>query len=128
MTTILIVEDEPTSLGVFSLALERAGYRVVTAPDGADALAVLETLLPQLILCDVIMPTLGGIELGERLQRDPRYRHIPIILMSALAIRAQDLSFQPAAMLEKPVSLERLYAAVADALHQADSQGVSSGA
>lgn len=81
--TILVVDDEFPSLDVLELLLSGEGFRVLTASDGEEALSVLETELPDIVLTDQQMPKMTGTELCAAMGADSRVAAIPIILMSA---------------------------------------------
>lgn len=113
MTTILVVDDEASIVQLLSMLLEEEGYRVVTAHNGQEGLEHLATAQPALVLCDVMMPVLDGRELCRKMGSDPRYRSIPIILMTAVskAFNASDCNC--AALLTKPFELDDVLAVVA---------------
>jgi len=81
--TILIVDDEPDLLDNISLALEAEAYRVLTAADGIEALAVLETETVDMILADIAMPNMNGYQLYERIRENSRWTTIPFIFLTA---------------------------------------------
>lgn len=81
--TILIVNDAPDHLEMMRVLLEKAGYRVLTARDGRDGASLASTRRPDLVISDVNMPVLGGIELCRRLRAEPGTRLLPIMLVSA---------------------------------------------
>jgi len=81
---ILIVDDTPLNLRFLSEILSREEYAVQSASDGAQALELVQTFIPDLILLDIMMPGLSGYEVCERLKADPRTRDIPVIFPSAL--------------------------------------------
>ncbi len=81
--TILIVDDEADILRVSSIRLERSGYEVFQAADGPEALELARQAMPDLILLDVLLPTLDGTEVTRTLKRDAALKHIPVILFSA---------------------------------------------
>lgn len=81
---ILVVDDEPATIELLEFMLRKAGYEVAASPDGEKALSAAARESPDLILLDVMMPVLGGIETCRRLKRDPRCRHIPVLFLSAL--------------------------------------------
>ena len=87
-STILVVEDDPIIREVTGNALSDAGYRVVLAGDGEEALAVLSNVMPDLILSDIRMPRCDGFELLRRFRRMPNYQTTPFIIMSAKAENA----------------------------------------
>jgi two-component system alkaline phosphatase synthesis response regulator PhoP len=80
---ILIVDDTPDCLFVLRGMIEGQGYRVRTAKSGPDALAQVASHSPDLVLLDVMMPEMSGIEVLERLRADPVTAAIPVILVTA---------------------------------------------
>jgi pilus assembly protein CpaE len=81
-TTILCVDDDSTTRKLLSSVLERQGYRVRTADDGLDALRIAGEQPPDLVITDVQMPHLSGLELTHRLRIDQRTAHVPVIMLS----------------------------------------------
>jgi diguanylate cyclase (GGDEF)-like protein len=81
---ILIVDDTPENLRLLSNMLSRRGYRVRKAISGSMALTAVETLAPDLILLDIMMPDMDGYALCDRLKGDQRTRDIPVVFLSAL--------------------------------------------
>ena len=77
---ILFIEDEPSIIATARKRLELAGFEVVVAEDGQDGLAKAHTVQPDLIVLDVRLPKLDGLEVCRQLKGDPRYRHIPIVI------------------------------------------------
>lgn len=84
---ILAVDDERHIVRLIQVNLERAGYQVVTAFDGRDALKKVEAEKPDLVVLDVMMPHLDGFEVLKRLQANPATREIPVVMLTA---KAQD--------------------------------------
>ena len=82
---ILVVDDDPMIVRLCRVNLELEDYEVVEAGDGKEALAVVAAEAPDLMICDVMMPHLNGLEVVERLRRDPAHRDLPIVLLSAKA-------------------------------------------
>ena len=82
---ILVVDDEPDVLELVEYNLSGAGFSVITASDGAEALAKIRTHQPDLVILDVMMPEMDGTELCKLLRRDPATADIPIILLTARA-------------------------------------------
>jgi DNA-binding response OmpR family regulator len=79
---VLIAEDEPMLLKMMELRLKKEGYEVLTASDGLQAIALLEAEAPDLLVTDIMMPFVSGMELvGKVLERTPR---IPVIVLSAM--------------------------------------------
>jgi MinD-like ATPase involved in chromosome partitioning or flagellar assembly/DNA-binding response OmpR family regulator len=81
---ILVVDDNPTNCDLLSRQLTRQGHSVTIASNAQQALRLLKAIPYDLILLDVIMPGMNGIELLGQLKRDPHWRHIPVIMISAL--------------------------------------------
>ena len=86
MTTILIVEDNEMNRDMLSRRLERKGYEVLLAVDGAEGLEVARTNTPDLILMDMSLPVVDGWEATRRLKADDRLKHIPVIALTAHAM------------------------------------------
>lgn len=82
---ILMIEDERALTKVLSYNLEREGYEVVVAHDGQEGLRKAQTLLPDLVLLDLMLPVLGGLEVCRELRGGERTREIPIIMLTAKA-------------------------------------------
>lgn len=80
--TILIVDDVPTCRELVGHCLRSAGYRVLCAADGREALRILEDHSPDLILLDMAMPRLDGLELLKEIRRSPQWRDLPVILFT----------------------------------------------
>lgn len=80
---ILAVDDTPQNLDLLTRRLQSQGYEVATAADGEEALTRVAELAPDLVLLDVMMPKLDGIETVRRLKADAAHRHIPVILVTA---------------------------------------------
>ena len=85
---ILVVDDEPETVELVEFNLAQAGYDVATARDGAEALESARRLQPQLIILDVMMPEMDGMEVCRLLRRDPATSAIPIIMLTAKASEA----------------------------------------
>jgi len=82
---ILVVDDNEANVDVARMRLESRGYEVITAADGEEALERVKSGAPDLILLDIMMPKLDGIEVTRRLKADPTQPFIPIILLTAKA-------------------------------------------
>src|SRR5437667_10411338 len=82
---ILVVDDVPDNVDILQMRLESQGYAVVTAADGLEALDKIRELLPDLVLLDVMMPKMDGIETVKRLKADAGLPFIPVILVTAKA-------------------------------------------
>jgi adenylate cyclase len=82
---ILVVDDVPDNVEILEMRLESLGYQVASAGDGIAALDKIRALLPDLVLLDIMMPKLDGIETVKRLKADPSLPFIPVILVTAKA-------------------------------------------
>lgn len=82
---ILLVDDVPANLAVLTAALEPEGYEILAAPNGATALKVAARAKPDLILLDIMMPEMDGLETCRRLKQDAATRGIPVIFITARA-------------------------------------------
>lgn len=82
--TILLVEDEELLANILKQRLEKEGFNVVLARDGEEALGILKDAKPDLLLLDIILPKVSGFELMSKLQEDPRYAKVPIVVVSNL--------------------------------------------
>ncbi|MCA1566760.1 MAG: PAS domain S-box protein [Acidobacteria bacterium] len=120
---ILIVNDSPDALALTSVVLQQAGYRVLTAADGLEGLELARRELPALIISDVMMPHLDGIELCRRLREDARLSLTPILLISAhrkdTESALEGLKAGADEYLEAPFDPPRLVAQVARLLERA---------
>lgn len=84
--TVLVVDDNPQNLKLARVLLQSEGYEVHTAVDAEDALARLEAITPALILMDLQLPGMDGLELTRRLKADPERRDMIIIALTAYAM------------------------------------------
>ena len=119
---ILVADDESHILNVVSLKLRNAGFEVVTASDGLEALELAQTERPDLLITDYHMPQLSGLELCQRLKQDPATAKIPAIMLTA---RGYQLDVQDTEqngilrMLSKPFSPRHLLSTVNEVLASA---------
>lgn len=82
---ILVVDDEPEAVELVEFNLKQAGFDVVTAADGADALKKARATLPSLVVLDLMLPEVDGLEVCKLLRRDPATAALPIIMLTARA-------------------------------------------
>lgn len=115
---ILLVEDQGDLLEFVRRGLSKT-YQVLTAPDGMDAAALLETKTVDLIVSDVMMPRMDGFELCRTVKSDIRFSHIPVILLTAMTddkSKVSGLELGADSYIEKPFSMEVLKAGIASLL------------
>ena len=87
---ILVIDDNPQNLKLAKVILCAEGYEVKTAIDAEDALTILESFTPRLILVDVQLPGMDGLALTRQLKADPATRDIPIIAATAYAMKGDE--------------------------------------
>lgn len=112
---VLVVDDVAANVDLLKTLLTREGYGVVTASDGEEALAMVASAHPDLVLMDVLMPKLSGYEVCERIKRDPTTRLTPVVLITALHERERKIQGINAGaddFLTKPVDPHELKARV----------------
>jgi CheY-like chemotaxis protein len=110
--TVLVVDDDE-AIGEFiveALKLETS-YRPLRASNGSEALEMIKTLVPDLIVLDYHLPGINGLELGDRLHAIKTLTHIPILLMSA-NVPQRELEKHSFAAIEKPFGLDELMQAI----------------
>ena len=81
---VLAVNDEPKVLELLTVLLEHEGYRVVTAGDAPRALELAFSIEPDIVVSDVVMPEMDGLEFCRRLKQDPRTADVPVLLACAV--------------------------------------------
>lgn len=81
---VLLIDDEPAVLKMYRLALEEAGYEVMTAAGGPEGLEAAQSQKPAIILLDIIMPTMNGFDVLADLKKNPETASIPVILLTNL--------------------------------------------
>jgi len=111
MSRILIVDDDPSTRFVARLILERENFEIIEAAHGEAALEVAGLdPLPDVVMTDLMMPIMGGLELIRRLRADPRTSAIPIVVVSSNPDAARSLksSGLVAAIIAKPYSASEL--------------------
>jgi len=125
---ILVVDDSADNLAVISLYLQHQGYRVVTANNGEDAVAVATQMLPNVILMDINLPSLDGLGATRRIRETEGLRETPVIAITAFGTEG----FQRAAYdvgvsgyLTKPIDLDRMHQLIARLLSPSASGNLS---
>jgi CheY-like chemotaxis protein len=116
---ILIVDDNPANLKLARVLLASEGYEVRTAADADEALAVLKAFRPRMILMDIQLPGMDGLELTRRLKADPAMRGIVILGLTAYAMKGDEERILAAGCdgyIAKPIDTRRLASQVAEYL------------
>lgn len=118
---ILVVDDNPTNLKLVKIILEDEGYDVRTAADAEEALRLLETLEPRLILTDIQLPGMDGLELTRRLRADERTKGVAIVAVTAYAMKGDEARILDAGCdgyVSKPIDVDELPRVVAAQLQK----------
>ena len=130
MRTILVVEDEPGIVTIVRDYLDIAGFRVVTASDGVTALRLARSERPSLLVLDLMLPGMDGLDVTRALRQDPATRKVPIIMLTARAEevdRLVGLELGADDYITKPFSPRELVARVRAVLRRAEGESASSG-
>jgi PleD family two-component response regulator len=117
---ILIVDDDPHAVEILTRMLGREGYACLSASGGAACLDTLEGQSVDVILLDVMMPEMDGLQVCERLRQDERLRAIPVILLTAkddMETRARGMSLGVSEYLTKPINKRELFTRIEAQLH-----------
>lgn len=104
---ILVVDDEPDVVKYLQTFLVKAGYEVLTASDGSEALKITEAQKPDLITLDIMMPKETGVRFYRKIKKDDALKDVPIIVVSGMAGRHLAVP-KPDAIFEKPAPMDKL--------------------
>jgi CheY-like chemotaxis protein len=119
---LLVVEDVAHILELLEVTLRFKGYPVVSARNGEEALKLVDTEHPSLIITDILMPKMDGFAFVHNLRADPRTRDIPVIFLSATYVTPEDKDFAmklgAARFIEKPIDTEEFLLTIAELLTQ----------
>lgn len=121
MARILLIDDDEASLDFMRHVMRVDGHELAHAADGDQGLALVQQFRPELIICDVVMPHLGGYAVLETVRADPQFSKLPVLLFSAFMTeeaRAMALQRGATEVLAKPFDLEQLHGAVGRCLGQ----------
>lgn len=124
---ILIVEDNPPNMRLMEMTLRAKGYTLLRATDGEEALDMAIKNKPVLIIMDIQLPKVNGLEVTKRLRQMPDFNHIPIIAVTAYAMRGDEERIIKAgcdAYLSKPINTHQLAEIVAKMLLQGQKDSI----
>jgi len=127
---ILVVDDSADNVAVLSLDLQQQGYRVVTAANGEDAVAVATQMLPNLILMDINLPHLDGLGATRRIRETEGLREVPVVAITAFGTEGFQRAAYDAGVsgyLTKPLDFDRLHTLIARLLSPSQSGNLSTG-
>lgn len=115
MATVLIVEDNPANMTLATFLVQSAGHVVLAAPDAEAGLALARAERPDLILMDIQLPGMDGLEATVLLKRDEATRAIPVIALTALAMKGDEERIRAAGCdgyISKPLAYRELLAII----------------
>jgi CheY-like chemotaxis protein len=113
--TILVIDDNPVNLKLASEVLLADGHEVIRAEDAEQALGLLRARMPDVVLTDIALPRMDGLELTRHLKADPRYRHLPVVALTASAMKGDEARILEAgcdAYIAKPIDTRTLTAQI----------------
>ena len=116
---ILVVDDAPVNLKLTGLVLRKDGFQVHAVADAEEAIHVLSTLVPRVMLVDIQLPGMDGLELTRRVKADPRTCDVTVIALTACAMSTDEASARAAGCdgyITKPFSTQTLAAQIRDCL------------
>ncbi len=120
---ILVVDDNPTNLKLAICVLELEGYRVDQAVDAEQALIFLRDIVPDLIFMDISLPGMDGLTLTRKLKDQDRFKHVPIVALTAFAMKGDEERAREAGCdgyIAKPIDTRAFPAQVAGYLRGVD--------
>ena len=123
--SILLIEDDESMGQVTQLLLESCGHEVCIAPDGVQGLRLVRAITPNLVICDVNMPGLSGLEVLRTLRQSDTTRHIPVIFLSGFISEEQIKEARELGVngfLGKPCAFEQMKQVIAKCRHVASAQ------
>ncbi len=127
--SVLVVDDNPVNLKLLRFLLVSHGYEVTLAEDAKSAQAALQQCPPDLILMDIQLPDVDGLTLTKTLKSDPGMRHIPILAVTAYAMKGDDVRAHEAGVdgyLTKPIDKQKLLSLVERKLSEVQRPAVDS--
>jgi CheY-like chemotaxis protein len=119
LETILVVEDHDDSRRMLEDMLTQAGFRVLTATDGAEALRLLASERPDLIVLDLILPWVNGVEVLRTVRDHPQLRIVPVLVVTGTQTSEFELrTFRPVRVLRKPLNVDAVVPTIQQMLSQ----------
>jgi len=128
MATILVVEDHPMNMKLTRKILTSAGYRVLEAGDAESGLSVARNMHPDLILMDIQLPGMDGLEASQNIKCDPELCAIPVIALTALAMQGDEQRILACGCddyISKPLKSGILLEKISAVLGRADKENIN---
>ena len=122
MVHVVIVEDEEIMRGLVEQIVSMLGWTYESAVNGALGLQIIERVAPDLVITDVGMPGMNGIDLLKAIKENPRLSHIPVVITSSIDREADARAAGCAAYLTKPFTLQTLLQLLPQVVPQKDSE------
>ncbi len=122
--TILVVDDEQDLLDLIEYNLRKEGFQVLKAENGQDAIHIAKEMKPDLVLLDIMMPQMDGIEVCDRMREDPDLKQIPIIFLTARSdekTEVEGLNKGADDFITKPISTTKLISRIKAVLRRFDN-------
>ena len=120
---VLVVEDDDDLRGMLEDTLTDAGFSVRGASHGAEALRLLQHEIPNVIVLDLMLPWVNGIEVLATVRQQPHLLNVPVLVVTGTVTSAFDLrSFGPLRVLRKPLDVEALVPTIHDLLNDVSTQ------
>ncbi len=126
MQKILVADDEEDIRLIIKFALEDKGYKVLTASDGAEAVAIADKEKVNLIILDAAMPKMDGYEACKKLKKDAKTKDIPVVFLTAIDLQKDKLKSQrlgAVKFIAKPFEIEALIEEIGTILNNIGSGG-----
>ncbi len=117
--TVLIVDDIPVNIILLKTMLARINVQILTAVDGGQALETVRKLKPELVLLDIQMPVMNGLDVLKKMKNSPELKDIPVIMVSAYTSPEdieQSMSLGASGFIKKPVIMDILLSSVTSEL------------
>jgi DNA-binding response OmpR family regulator len=118
---ILLIEDNPDLIEIMRLFLTHRGYRVLLAQNGSRAVETARSEVPDLVVTDVILEEMDGVQIALQLRKDPKTFHIPILALTAKTFSEDEIQILPQIFndfLKKPASLHQFEAKIQEVLQE----------
>jgi signal transduction histidine kinase/DNA-binding response OmpR family regulator len=116
VASILVVDDDPSARDLLTTVLSYAGHRIREASDGAEALALMQSAAPQLVIVDLLLPTMHGVEFVRRLRENPAHAAIPVVFYTASYLQSEVAGLANACgvkhVITKPAEPQQIYAVI----------------
>jgi CheY-like chemotaxis protein len=121
--TILVVEDDDAQRRMFEQALTFDGFKVLSAAHGAEALRIMNGVTPALVVLDLVLPWVNGLEVLATMRGTPRLRAVPVLVVTGTPMTDRDLADSgPLRILRKPVNVDALAPTIQEILARASWQ------